>query len=182
MKELSLHILDIAMNSIRANAKNVSIMIKETESTLELMILDDGCGMTEAETEKLSNPFYTTRITRKVGLGIPFLKLAAEQTDGFVTIKSKSEKQCKDHGTCVTARFYKKHIDYTPLGDIVETVVTLIQGNPEIDFVFRHKTEKLDITFDTRKLREILGDDIPLSRFEVLEWIKGNLKEQYEHN
>ena len=98
MKELSLYILDITMNSVRANAQNISILIDETGDTLDLEINDDGCGMTEEQVESLSNPFFTTRTTRKVGLGVPFLKMAAEMTGGYVEITSKSEREYKENG------------------------------------------------------------------------------------
>lgn len=182
MKELSLYILDIAMNSIRAKAENVSVIIRETAETFDLTIKDDGCGMTEEQLEKLADPFFTTRTTRKVGLGVPFLKMAAEQTGGYVKISSKSEKQYTEHGTVVSAHFYKKHIDFTPLGDIAETVVTLIQGNPKVNFIFVHTNGEFEVKLDTAKLREFLGEDISLSDFEVLGWIRDFLKEQYEHN
>lgn len=182
MKELSLYILDITMNSVRANAQNISILIDETGDTLDLEINDDGCGMTEEQVESLSNPFFTTRTTRKVGLGVPFLKMAAEMTGGYVEITSKSEREYKDHGTRVKARFYKNHIDFTPLGDMIESVITLIQGSPEINFLFRHKKDGCTVELDTAEIREILGDEVPLSNFEVLAWMRENLKEQYENN
>lgn len=182
MKELSLYILDITMNSIRANAKNISITIDESDDVLKIIIKDDGCGMTAEQVKKLSDPFFTTRTTRKVGLGIPFLKMAAEQTGGYVNVISKSEQQYKDHGTLVEATFCKNHIDYTPLGDIADTVATLIQGSPNTNFIYTHKKGETEIGLNTAELQKILGAEIPLSNFEVIEWIRGYLKEQYEHN
>jgi len=138
MKELSLNILDITKNSVTAGAKNIEISLIEDENgILTLSIKDDGCGMSEETLKKVSNPFYTTRTTRKVGMGIPLLTLAAEQTGGKVTIVSSTEPE--NHGTEISATFNTKSIDFTPLGDIVETVCLLIQGNPEINFTFTHK-------------------------------------------
>ena len=128
------------------------------------------------------NPFFTTRTTRKVGFGIPFFKLVAEQTGGSFKIESKSQKEFpKNHGTCVTAVFNKNHIDYTPLGDIVSTVITLIQGHPESDFYFKHTVGEGEVLLNTQELRQVLGDDINLNEFEILNWIKDFLKEQYEN-
>lgn len=186
MKELSLNILDIAENSVKAKATVVKILIDETENekenTLKITISDNGCGMTEEVLKNVTDPFYTTRTTRKVGLGLPFLKLAAEQTGGNLKIVSKSKKEEKtNHGTTVTACFNKNHIDFTPLGDIVSTVVTLIQGHPETDFIFIHtKNKKESAVLKTEELRKILGKDIPLNSFEVITWIKDFLTESYK--
>lgn len=179
MKELSLNILDIAENSVRAGANLTKIIIDETDDTITVAISDDGCGMTEEILRNVTDPFCTTRTTRKVGLGIPLLKLAAEQTGGRVDIVSKHESQYPDsHGTTTTALFYKNHIDMTPLGDIAATVVTLIQCNPHIDFLFTHNMADKVVSLDTRELRKVLGD-VPLNTLEVIMWIKDNLNEQY---
>ena len=180
MKELSLNILDIAENSVKARASLIEISLEETDETLTLTIADNGCGMKPDILEGVINPFYTTRTTRKVGLGVPLLKMAAEQTGGSVTIESFHESDYPDrHGTVVTAVFYKNHIDFTPLGDIVSTMVTLIQGSPQLDFVFKHTSKKLDVALDTREMREILGDEVPLNTPEVLHWIADSLRDQY---
>jgi len=180
MTDLSLYILDITMNSVRAGAKNISVTLEEENKVLTVKITDDGCGMTAEQVEKLSNPFFTTRTTRKVGLGIPFLRLLAEQTGGRVEIASKSEKEYNDHGTTVTAVFHSDHIDFVPLGDLSETMITLIQGSPDIDFVYRHISDDgTNVALDTREMRAVLGDDIPLNAFEVLAFIRGFLKDQY---
>lgn len=180
MKELSLNILDIAENSVRANATLVTITIIEDSETLKVTIGDNGCGMTKEILENVTNPFCTTRTTRKVGLGIPLLKLQAEQTGGSVTIVSRHESEFPDtHGTETEALFYKNHIDMTPLGDIIATVITLIQCNPHLDFLFTHTVLNGEVKLDTRELREVLGD-VPLNTVEVIMWIKENLTEQYE--
>jgi hypothetical protein len=179
MDELSLYVLDITMNSVRAGATRISVELIEEGPWLTFFVRDNGCGMTEEQLKRLSDPFFTTRKTRKVGLGIPFLKMLAEMTGGEVTITSVHESQGPDHGTTTTAKFGKDHIDFLPLGDMVETVKTLIQGSPEIDFVYHHKTESGEVSLDCAELREML-EGIPLNEPEILSWIGDHLKEQYQ--
>ncbi len=179
MKELSLNILDITENSTKAGAKLTKILLDETKDTLRLRIIDDGCGMKKEVLEGVENPFYTTRTTRKVGLGIPFLKLQAEMTEGSFSIASRHFEEFPDsHGTEVEAVFNKNHIDFTPLGNIVETIITLIQGHPDTDFLFIHNIGDKKVSVDTRELREQLGD-ISLAEYEVIIWVKEYLNEQY---
>lgn len=180
MKELSLNILDISKNSVKAGAKLTQILLDETEELLTLTIIDDGCGMSREMVESVTNPFCTTRTTRPVGMGIPLLKLAAEMTGGTFEIHSKSrEEYPMEHGTRVIATFYKNHIDFTPLGDIESSVTTLIQGDPDVDFLFRHTKPTGKVELDTRELRQQLGD-VPLNTFEVIVWVGEYLTEQYE--
>ncbi len=180
MKELSLNILDIVENSTKAKAELVKIEILEENELLTIKITDNGTGMTEEVLASVSNPFYTTRTTRKVGMGIPLFRLAAEQTGGSLSIESKHIDSHPDsHGTVVTAVFHKNHIDFTPLGDVISTITTLIQGHPTTDFIFIHKIGNASVSLDTREIRAIL-DDVPLDTFEVILWIKGNLEEQYD--
>lgn len=182
MKELSLNILDIAENSVKAKATLTEILLDETDNKLTLTIKDNGCGMTAEILANVTDPFCTTRTTRKVGLGLPFLKLQAEQTGGNLKIASKYiDDFPQEHGTTVTATFNKNHIDYTPLGDVVSSIITLIHGHPDTDFLFLHKLCSKEISLDTRQVREILGD-IPLNSFEVIKWIEEYLKEQYSEN
>lgn len=179
MKELSLNILDIAENSVKAGATLTEISVTEFGNTLTLHIKDNGCGMSEKTLRSVENPFYTTRTTRNVGMGIPLLKLAAEQTGGKITITSKTaEQDSVHHGTTVTAVFYKNHLDFTPLGNIKETLTTLIQGHPDTDFLFTHKTENGEFKLNTAELRKIL-DGVPLDTYDVIKWIKEYLDEQY---
>lgn len=180
MKELSLNILDISKNSVKAGATLTEILLLETEDVLTLKIIDDGCGMKKEMVDSVTDPFTTTRTTRPVGMGIPLLKLAAEMTDGSFKIESKHiDEYPKNHGTEVTAVFNKNHIDFTPLGDVAASVTTLIQGSPDADFLFRHEKPNGEVNLDTRELRAQLGD-IPLDTFEVILWIEEYLKEQYE--
>ena len=177
MKEISLNILDITENSVKAGASLTEIYIDESGDKLMLTIKDNGCGMDEQTVKSVIDPFYTTRKTRKVGLGIPLLKLACEQTGGTLSIVSSVDES--NHGTTVTAIFFKNHIDFTPLGDVISSIVTLIQGHPDRDFLFRHTTEKGIAELDTRELRTVL-EDVPLDTYEVILWIRDNLGEQYE--
>lgn len=180
MKELSLNILDIAENSLKAGASLVKILLTEENNTLVTEITDNGCGMSEETLKSVTDPFYTTRTTRKVGLGIPFFKEAAEQTGGSFEINSVlKETDEKNRGTRVKALFYTDSIDFTPIGDIVSTVITLIHGSPEVDFVFIHKIGEKEISLDTREIREVLGGDIPLNSLEIIEFIKNSLSAEY---
>ena len=177
MKELSLNILDITENSVKAGATLTEISIVESGDTLTLTIKDDGYGMSDEVLKTVENPFYTTRTTRKVGLGIPLLKMAAEQTGGEIKIVSSIASD--NHGTSVTAVFFKNHLDFTPLGNIKETIVTLIQGHPDTDFLFVHKCSGGEVKLDTRELRVVL-EGVPLDTYEVIVWIKEYLNEQYQ--
>lgn len=179
MKELSLNILDIAENSVKANASLIEIKITESDDTLEIRISDNGVGMDKDLLLSVTDPFCTTRTTRKVGMGIPLFKFAAEQTGGALTISSVYiGDDPKNHGTVTKALFFKNHIDFTPLGDVISSITTLIQGHADRDFLFTHRRGEHSVNLDTRELRAIL-EDVPLDTFEVLEWIRANLEEQY---
>ncbi|MBO5111583.1 MAG: sensor histidine kinase [Clostridia bacterium] len=180
MKELSLNVLDIAENSVRAKANHVWILLDETETELQISIRDDGCGMSEDFLARVTDPFSTTRTTRKVGLGIPFFKMEAEQTGGWFRIRSSQDPE--NHGTETTAFFCKNSIDYIPLGDIVETICTLIMGAPAIDFIFEHKYPGGETTLKTSEMREILGEEVPLSSPDVICWVRESLRESYSDN
>lgn len=180
MKELSLNVLDIAQNSIKAEATLVEIRMTETDGWLRLEVTDNGFGMEEELLKRVTDPFSTTRTTRKVGMGIPLLKLAAEQTGGTLRIRSiPRSRDPAAQGTTVTATFDMGHMDFTPIGDIVSTVVLLIQGSPDIDFCFTHERENGTVHLDTREMRRILGNEVPLDDYAVLEWTREMLTEQY---
>ena len=115
-------------------------------------------------------------------MGLPLLKLAAEQTGGEVTIASRTvQEDPEDHGTVVTATFDTNSIDFTPVGDMVSTMCTIIQGHPEVDYQFVHKTPRFDVGLDTVQLRAVLGEDVPLSRYEIIAWISDYLTQQYQN-
>ena len=173
MTELSLNVLDIAQNSIRAGASLTEIRVEAdtTADRLNIEIKDNGCGMTKEQVNRVIDPFYTTRTTRKVGLGVSFFKLAAETAGGNFSIQSEP-----GIGTTVTATFGLTHIDRMPLGDISSTIWTLITMNPTLDFVFEYRVDKNSFTLDTREMREILGG-VPLNTPDVAAYIKEYLNE-----
>ena len=179
MKELSLNILDVAKNSTAAGATKVEISLELAESgILTISIIDNGCGMSEETLMGVTNPFYTTRKTRKVGMGLPLLKMAAEQTGGELRISSSTEKG--NSGTSLSATFDTKSIDCMPLGDIISTICILIAGSPEVDFLFTDKRQSGCVQLDTAQLREVLGSEISLAEPEIQMWIREYLEEQYQ--
>ena len=171
MKELSLNILDVAKNSVKAGASRIVIRIDESDGWRTLSIIDDGCGIPPEFVATVTDPFTTTRTTRPVGMGLPLLKLAAEQTGGTLTIESSVEPPT---GTTVKARFRMDHLDCVPVGDYAGSVVTLIQGSPDIDFVFQYRSASGEINLSTAEMRQILGD-VPLNTPEVLAWVAESL-------
>lgn len=177
MKELSLNILDVAKNSVRAGASLIEIsLVTDDDGILTITISDNGCGMSEEVMKSVTDPFFTTRTTRKVGLGLPLLKMAAEQTGGTLTLSSSTE--AGNSGTVLKAVFDTKSIDCMPMGDIVSTVCILIAGSPEIDFNFSDISSTRRVELKTAMLREILGD-VSLAEPEVQQWMKEYLKDQY---
>lgn len=181
MEEFSLYVLDITMNSVRAGADRIGVTLEESGDVLTFKVTDNGCGMSPEMVEKLSDPFFTTRKTRAVGLGVPFLKMLSEQTGGTLKIESKeASKFPDDHGTKLCATFGLHHIDFIPLGNMIDTVMTLIQGYPDINFTYDHITPRGTVHLSCEELRAVLGEDISLASFEVLEWIRGYLTEGYE--
>ena len=182
MKELSLNILDIAQNSVKAEATFIEILIAEEGPKMELTIRDNGYGMKEEFLRNVLDPFTTTRTTRKVGLGLPLLKMAAESTGGSLQISSihrdEDEKRC---GTAVKATFFTDHIDCPPLGDIVSTVVLLVQNAPfSPRYLYRHTKDGKESLLDTEELHLQLGGDIPLNEPEILAFISEYLQVQEE--
>ncbi len=173
MTEISLNILDVAQNSISAGAKliEISVVVDTKSDVLTVVIKDNGCGMDEEKLEKVIDPFFTTRTTRKVGLGIPFYKLAAENTGGSFNITSQLGL-----GTTVTAVFGLSHIDRMPLGDINFTIHTLVTLNSGVDFYYLYEIDERSFTLDTKEFREILGD-IPFNLPEVSAYINDYLDE-----
>lgn len=175
MTELSLNVLDVVQNSIRANANFIEIRIEinSAQDRLTITISDNGCGMTAEQIKKVEDPFYTTRTTRSVGLGVPFFKYAAEITGGTFKITSEPGK-----GTVVTAEFVLSHIDRMPLGDMTSTIHALVTLNTEIDFLYVYQVDEKSFTLDTRDFREVLGD-MPFNVPEVSSYIKDYLRENH---
>jgi len=154
MLELSLHILDLVQNSLRAQASAVEIQIQEDlkKDLLTIGVSDNGQGMSPEIVKRVIDPFYTTRTTREVGLGVPLLKEAAERCGGHLEVHSEKGK-----GTQILASFQLSHLDRAPLGDMGETLAILIAGNPGVDFLYDHRVNGQAYRLDTREMREILG-------------------------
>ncbi|MBR2877227.1 MAG: sensor histidine kinase [Clostridia bacterium] len=174
MRELSLNILDIAQNSIVAGATLTEIVINENtkDHTLLIGIYDNGSGMTEEQVKSVIDPFYTTRTTRKVGMGIPLFKMSAEQTGGTFTIQSQ-----KGVGTKIEAMFKTDSIDFTPLGDVSSTIVTIVSMNCDKEFLYKRVLDDKEFIFETVEIKKILGG-VPLSEPSVMSWIEEYLNEQ----
>ncbi|HBH62389.1 MAG TPA: ATP-binding protein [Nitrospiraceae bacterium] len=172
MEDLSLHILDIAENAITAGATRITIrIVEDLDANLFLMeISDNGRGMDKEMYEHACDPFYTTRTTRKVGLGIPLLAQAARDCRGDIKIKTEKGK-----GSAITATFQYNHIDRKPLGDIEKTMIVLIASNPDIDFVLEHKKNSEWYVLDTSEIKKELGD-VPINNMEVIKIIKDDIR------
>ena len=173
MKDLSLHLLDIAQNSITAGARRLDLELTEAGETITLTVADDGRGMAPELLAQVSDPFTTTRTTRKMGLGIPLLRMSAELTGGSLSIASTLGA-----GTRLQAVFDGGHIDCPPLGDLPGTISLLIQGAPDLRLVYTHRRDGQAFTLDTQDLRDQLGGGISLAEPEVVLWIREYLEEQ----
>ena len=168
MKDLSMHILDIAQNSISADATLIRIEIDENaaEDSFRVTIADNGKGMPAELASRVTDPYVTTRTTRKVGLGLPLLRQNAERTGGSLSIESEEGK-----GTTVSALFSLGNFDRPPLGDIAGTIVLLAAANLKIQFIYKHRTEQGEYIFDTSEVNETL-DGMPLSEAGVIRFLK----------
>jgi len=177
MTELSLNALDIAQNSIVAKATLVEIDVEEDSiaDRITIRVKDNGKGMSEDFLKEVEDPFITTRTTRKIGLGISFLKEAAEMTGGSIKLKSKLGK-----GTTITASFKKTHIDRQPLGDLTGTIVALVSLNPEIDFNVRYTVNGNEFVFSTQEVRVLLGDDAELNQPAIVSFLTEYIREHIE--
>lgn len=175
MEDLSLHILDIVENSITAGAANIGIKIHEDtkENLLLIEISDNGKGMDKEMLKNALDPFHTTRTTRNIGLGIPFLADAARDTGGDIAIKS-----VKGEGTTITATFRHDHIDRKPLGDIGKTLIVIIASNPDIDILFEYKKNNSEYMLDTAEIKKDL-DSVPINTPGVIKAIENDLKEWF---
>lgn len=176
MRDLSMHVLDIVQNSIKAGATLVTVAFTVDENrVLTFSVRDDGCGMAPEFLARVTDPFTTTRTTRRVGLGIPMLKQSAEMAGGTFGIESEVGK-----GTCIHASFDLTNIDCIPMGDICDSLITLIVLNPETpDFVFQASAPGREALFDTRQVREALGG-VSLAEPEVAAWIKESIDEEFK--
>jgi hypothetical protein len=159
MEDLSLHILDIAENSVAAQADTIEIIITEArgENLLSLEVNDNGVGMDEETVKNALDPFYTSKSVRRFGFGLSLLSEAAKAANGHLSIESK-----KGEGTRVRADFQFDHIDRQPLGDMGQTFITLVIGNPEVDFVYIQKENDHKFIIDTREIKSQL-DETPIN-------------------
>lgn len=173
MRELALHLMDIAENSAAAKASRIAIDVIEDHQSdrLEMRVEDNGCGMDAEMVAKVVDPFVTSRTTRKVGLGIPLLKEAAEACNGYLRIDSTVGK-----GTRVEVAFQHSHIDRMPLGNLPDTFLALIIGHPEIRWIFHYSSDGKMFRFDTQPIQETL-DGVPLTEPEVLAYLRTSLEE-----
>ncbi|GMQ56111.1 ATP-binding protein [Vallitalea sediminicola] len=174
MKELSMHILDIAQNSVRANANNIIIIVKEliNNNVFEFSIKDNGSGIPKEIMKDIRDPFTTSRTMRRVGLGIPLLDNTCNICNGKLDIDT-SEKQ----GTFIKASMDYNHIDRPPIGDMESTIATLISSNSNIDIQYKHYYNNESFDISTKELKEVLGDEVPLTNLDVIKWLKEFIKE-----
>ena len=173
MKELSLHIMDIMQNSVVAGATLIELSVNEQpdEDILEFTVTDNGCGMDEDMVKRVIDPYTTGRTTRRVGLGIPLLKLASENAGGGISLESEVGK-----GTKISASFGYNHIDRQPLGDMSQTMHQLITAYEDIDFLYTHKVGNKCFEVDTRELKKVLSG-VSFKTTEVMMWLMEFLKE-----
>ncbi len=176
MRELSLNILDIVENSIKAKAKNVHVIVEAKDNVLTIQIKDDGCGMDKDFLAKVTDPFTTTRKTRSVGLGLPLLKMETEQSGGSFVIESE-----KNVGTTVTATFQIDHIDRPPLGNLPETVISMVTDLQSCEMVFEYIAFGEKFVFDTKQVKQELGEYV-FEDAEVLLLLKQMIEENITTN
>jgi len=173
LEDLSLHILDIVENAISAKAKRIDILVIEEpkEDRFVIEIKDDGIGMEEEVSRKAIDPFFTTRTSRRVGLGLSLMSQAAQEAGGRLRIESELGK-----GTKVTATLQYHHIDRKPLGSMLETMTTLLLGNSELDISYTHQKEGKSYVLKSKVLKERFKDR-SLTDPEVIQYLKKHLKE-----
>lgn len=173
MEELALNILDVACNSVTAEATliDIDVSVDTKSDKLSISVSDNGKGMSKELLEKVTDPFATTRTTRKVGMGLPLFKMAALTADGEFAIDSETGV-----GTKTTASFKLSHIDRMPLGDLPSTVVTLIGAAKSADIVLKYAVDGREFVFDTREIKKVL-DGVDITESEIIVWLKEMMKE-----
>jgi hypothetical protein len=172
MRELALHLLDIAENSVAADARTVRIVVEEDpkKDRLRMSVEDDGKGMDEDLVARVTDPFVTSRHTRKVGLGIPLLKAAAEGCNGYLRVNSAPGR-----GTRLEAEFQRSHIDRMPLGDLAGTLLELLVAWPKVHWIFRYKLNGSEFSFDDEPIKKELGD-VSLTEPGILAYLRTTLQ------
>lgn len=173
MNDISLHIIDIIQNSLSAGASRIEVTIEENilKNRLVVSISDNGKGMTKEQVNRLDDPFFTSRTTRRVGMGIPLFRQSAEQSGGSLEVTSEPGA-----GTTVNATFLNDHLDRPPLGDIANTIVLMVSANPDIDFLFRYIFNDVEYVFDTVEVKEVL-EELPLNDPAVIRMLTGMIAE-----
>jgi len=173
MEDLSLHILDIAENSVAADADRIEIIIIEDKKKglLTLEINDNGKGMDEETRKKAMDPFFTSKTTRRFGLGLPLLAAATRAADGDISILSNPKE-----GTRIKARFSYSHIDRKPLGNINQTILILAMGNPDLNFIYKHIINGRAYCLNTKKIKATFKDK-SMNSLEGIKLLKEKLEE-----
>ena len=173
MREIALHIMDIIENGLDAEASLITLSITEDmkEKVLRISIKDNGRGIPDNMLERITDPFVTTRTTRRVGLGLSLFKESVKRCDGEFDIHSK-----QGEGTVVRASYRTDHIDTPPFGDVAGSLTSLIMTHPEVDFVYTHETDGVTFEMDTRQIKKELGD-VPISHPEVMTHIAHTIRE-----
>lgn len=178
MREISLNIMDLVENSIKASSTliEITVVVSKKNNLIEFEISDNGCGMTDLELKNVIDPFFTSRTTRRVGLGIPLCKLACEQAGGEFQISSKINV-----GTKVKASFVYNNINRQPIGDLVSTILLTATASENINILFNYKTDTTSFVFDTKEVKKILNE-VPINTPEVFEYLKEMLQEGIHTN
>lgn len=173
MPDIAMHLLDIVFNSIRAKAKNIIIYLLDSEKEDQIIcrVEDDGSGMDKQTVENVQSPFFTTRTTRDVGLGIPLFKEGALQTGGSFRLESEVGK-----GTLIEAIYVRSHLDCPAIGNLPETIATLIQADSNIEYQIDIVYDEKSFNLDTKAIKEIL-DGVPIDEPDIILWLKDYIKE-----
>lgn len=173
MQDMSMHILDIVQNSIRANATEITIKVNENipDNFFSFTVVDNGCGIPRKMLLKIRDPFTTSRDTRKIGLGLPMLNETCETCKGFLAISST-----EGEGTLIEANMLHNHLDRPPLGEIVDAVYVLMVTNPDVDFEYTQRYNDKKFTISTKEIKAEL-DGVPINEPAVMEWLKETLVE-----
>jgi anti-sigma regulatory factor (Ser/Thr protein kinase) len=178
MKDLSLHILDIVENSIEAGAQRIEVTVNEDteKNSLVLEIEDDGKGMDKTTLSAALDPFFTTKKSKRVGLGLSLLAQSAQEAEGSFDVMSKKGK-----GTSIRAQFKHDHIDRKPLGNIVDTLIAIIATDAQnVDIVYRHRKNNKSFVFDSRAVKQSLNG-IPINSTPILNYVRNNLIKEFKN-
>lgn len=169
MQNLSMHVLDIAANSVRAKASRVMITIEDSvlHNEIKITVSDNGCGMNEAMCQQVQDPFFTSRTTRKIGLGVPFFKELSEQCGGEFCLVSK-----EGAGTTISASMQRDHWDTPPMGDMGDAVMIAAVADCSVHFIFTYQNDTGCFVFDTQEIKAILGDEVSIADAEIMLWCK----------